>query len=66
MLDHSLSAEQIDVLLNAAIAAPSMHNTQPWRFGVSGRVMTDQTASQAQSRSTSAIGRRGVGGTGGP
>lgn len=39
MSDDQLSTEQIDVLLGAAVAAPSMHNTQPWRFEVSGRVV---------------------------
>ncbi|TCC54291.1 hypothetical protein E0H73_39720 [Kribbella pittospori] len=34
-----MSAEHIDVLLTAAVAAPSMHNTQPWRFEVSGHVI---------------------------
>ncbi|MEU4605424.1 hypothetical protein AB0F43_20775 [Kribbella sp. NPDC023972] len=34
-----LSPEQIDVLLRAAVAAPSMHNTQPWRFEVNGHVI---------------------------
>lgn len=33
MPDH-LSQQQIDVLLEAALAAPSMHNTQPWLFEV--------------------------------
>ena len=27
-----LPAEHIQALLEAAVAAPSMHNTQPWRF----------------------------------
>ncbi|MEI8406574.1 MULTISPECIES: Acg family FMN-binding oxidoreductase [unclassified Kribbella] len=39
MSDVQLSTEQIDVLLRAAIAAPSMHNTQPWRFEVNGLVI---------------------------
>jgi len=37
--DLQLSAEHIDVLLSAAVAAPSMHNTQPWRFEVEGNVV---------------------------
>ncbi|WP_328325661.1 nitroreductase family protein [Kribbella sp. NBC_00382] len=36
MSEQQLSMEQIDVLLSAAVAAPSMHNTQPWRFEVNG------------------------------
>jgi nitroreductase len=28
-----------DELLHAAVAAPSMHNTQPWRFGFTGRTV---------------------------
>ncbi|MFI7065255.1 Acg family FMN-binding oxidoreductase [Kribbella sp. NPDC050124] len=39
MVEDRLSPEQIDVLLTAAVAAPSMHNTQPWRFEVSGHVI---------------------------
>ena len=39
MYDDQLSTEQIDVLLSAAVAAPSMHNTQPWRFEVNGNVI---------------------------
>jgi hypothetical protein len=39
MYDDQLSTEQIDVLLGAAVAAPSMHNTQPWRFETHGRVI---------------------------
>jgi hypothetical protein len=39
MSNDQLSPEQIDVLLTAAVAAPSMHNTQPWRFEVEGRVI---------------------------
>ena len=38
-MDDQLSMEQIDVLLGAAVAAPSMHNTQPWRFEVNGTVI---------------------------
>ncbi|HET6297669.1 MAG TPA: hypothetical protein VFG33_30070 [Kribbella sp.] len=39
MSADQLSMEQIDVLLSAAVAAPSMHNTQPWRFEVNGTVI---------------------------
>ena len=39
MSDDQLSTEEIDTLLSAAIAAPSMHNTQPWRFEVNGHVI---------------------------
>jgi len=39
MFEDQLSAEQIDILLSAAVAAPSMHNTQPWRFEVNGTVI---------------------------
>ena len=39
MIEDQLSREQIDVLLAAAVAAPSMHNTQPWRFEVNGHVI---------------------------
>ncbi|MFI5708314.1 Acg family FMN-binding oxidoreductase [Kribbella sp. NPDC051620] len=39
MSEEQLSMVQIDVLLSAAVSAPSMHNTQPWRFEVNGRVI---------------------------
>ncbi len=32
--DHPLSPAQIESLLEAAIHAPSAHNSQPWRFAV--------------------------------
>ena len=35
----ALSADESGILLNAAGAAPSMHNTQPWRFEVAGHVV---------------------------
>src|SRR5689334_4366496 len=34
-----LPAEHIQALLEAAVAAPSMHNTQPGRFEVEGHVL---------------------------
>ena len=37
--DDRLLQKQIEVLLGAAGAAPSMHNTQPWRFEVNGNVI---------------------------
>ena len=39
MSDQHLPADHVDSLLAAAIAAPSMHNTQPWRFEVDGHVI---------------------------
>ena len=36
MREQKLSRHQIDVLVGSAIAAPSMHNTQPWRFVING------------------------------
>jgi nitroreductase len=32
VLDHELEAVEREILLEAAVLAPSMHNTQPWRF----------------------------------
>lgn len=32
MLDHELEPIEREILVEAAILAPSMHNTQPWRF----------------------------------
>jgi hypothetical protein len=39
MSDQQLPADHVDRLLEAAVAAPSMHNTQPWRFAVAGHVI---------------------------
>jgi nitroreductase len=36
MYGYNLSEYDVDQLLTAAIAAPSMHNTQPWRLRVTG------------------------------
>lgn len=38
-MTYQLPNEHIQALLAAAIAAPSMHNTQPWRFEVEGHVI---------------------------
>ncbi|MFF0268205.1 Acg family FMN-binding oxidoreductase [Kribbella sp. NPDC004536] len=38
-MSDQLPAKDVDVLLAAAVAAPSMHNTQPWRFEVEGHVI---------------------------
>jgi hypothetical protein len=38
-VSDQLPGKDIDVLLAAAVAAPSMHNTQPWRFDVQGHVI---------------------------
>ncbi|HEY4569389.1 MAG TPA: hypothetical protein VIH10_07980, partial [Kribbella sp.] len=34
-----LTDDEVDILLTAATHAPSMHNTQPWRFEVHGPVI---------------------------
>ena len=34
-----LSADEVGILLSSATQAPSMHNTQPWRFEVEGSVV---------------------------
>ena len=38
-MSDQLPAKDVDVLLAAAVAAPSMHNTQPWRFEIEGHVI---------------------------
>ncbi|MFG1912328.1 Acg family FMN-binding oxidoreductase [Kribbella sp. NPDC048928] len=38
-MSDQLPSKDVDVLLSAAVAAPSMHNTQPWRFEVEGHVI---------------------------
>lgn len=34
-----LGADEVGILISSAGCAPSMHNTQPWRFEISGRVV---------------------------
>ena len=34
-----LTDDEVDILLTAAVTAPSLHNTQPWRFEVHGPVV---------------------------
>lgn len=38
-MSEQLPTAHIDLLLAAAVAAPSMHNTQPWRFEIDGHVV---------------------------
>ena len=38
-MTDQLPAEDVEIMLAAAVAAPSMHNTQPWRFEVQGHVV---------------------------
>ncbi|RZU11303.1 hypothetical protein EV645_6465 [Kribbella rubisoli] len=38
-MSEKLPANDVDVLLAAAVAAPSMHNTQPWRFEIEGHAI---------------------------
>ncbi|MER7246902.1 hypothetical protein [Kribbella sp. NPDC000426] len=38
-MSDQLPAKDVEVLLAAAVAAPSMHNTQPWRFAVEGHAI---------------------------
>jgi nitroreductase len=37
--DPVLSQDEVGILVNSAMAAPSMHNAQPWRFEISGPVV---------------------------
>jgi hypothetical protein len=36
---HSVTEDEVGILLTAAGQAPSMHNTQPWRFEINGPVI---------------------------
>ena len=38
-MSDQLTTAQLEVLLSAAVAAPSMHNTQPWRFKMHGNLI---------------------------
>jgi hypothetical protein len=38
-MTEQLPAKDVEAMLAAAVAAPSMHNTQPWRFEIDGRVI---------------------------
>jgi hypothetical protein len=37
--DPVLSQDEVGILVNSAMAAPSMHNNQPWRFEIFGPVV---------------------------
>jgi hypothetical protein len=39
MSDERLPEQHVNALLEAAVAAPSMHNTQPWRFEITGHII---------------------------
>ncbi|HEY3560600.1 MAG TPA: nitroreductase family protein [Kribbella sp.] len=38
-MNNQLTDDEVGILLAAAVHAPSMHNTQPWRFEVQGPVI---------------------------
>ncbi|MEU4191707.1 hypothetical protein AB0E69_07415 [Kribbella sp. NPDC026611] len=38
-MSEQLPSDDVETMLAAAVAAPSMHNTQPWRFEIDGHVI---------------------------
>ena len=57
MTTDRISAREEDVLLAAATAAPSLHNTQPWRFTITGNVIDVWADPSRQLRQVDPAGR---------
>lgn len=56
-MNAALTDAEIGVLLSAAVRAPSIHNTQPWRFEVHGSVLDVRLDDERSLPATDPAGR---------
>src|SRR6266568_7572636 len=58
MIEVGLTGRERQILLAAATAAPSLHNTQPWRFAVDGTRISLHADPNRQLRGVDPQGRQ--------